>query len=550
VSPLCFEPKVGLNVLEEMLRPWQGQIQIFMRTRIIDLEVRGARIQSALAWRIEKGDVIRFRPKFVLDATETGDMLPLARVPYVVGAESKRDTNEPDAAPAPNSGCVQSFTYCFAVENRPAEDHRIPKPPEYEVHRKAQSFTFLLNFPKELGWKGQVRHTMFGDSPPIPNNQSPGSVFGWRRLVAKNNFAGPSAPNDLSLINWPGQDYNSESLLDRPPLDVARILQQAKQVSLAFLYWLQNDVPRDDGDGTGYPQLMLRADVMGTSDGLSMAPYIRESRRLQVHAPVVEQDIVGPGVRARWFSDSVGTGFYMVDIHPCIAGERGRNVMPKPFQIPMSALIPQQVSNLLVAGKAIGVTHITNGAFRVHPVEWNVGEAAGTIASLALQEGALPAPRTVQLELARAGVPLVWFDDLSPEQPHFAAVQLASLAHAYPLNPYDLHASVDSPVTRGEAAQALAALFLNFNPASATPLDVSASHPQAGAIALAVEQGWMATDHRNWFHPDLPFNWADWREDRFPRRLAPLKTTGMGPVRRGELAERLLETTVLEAGAR
>src|SRR6185369_9044773 len=145
--------------------------------------------------------------------------------------------------------------------------------------------------------------------------------------------------------------------------------------------------PRDDGKGSGYPELKLRKDVMDTEDGLSKVPYIRESRRIRGQARVAEQDIVfeNDQPRARWFPDSIGTGFYMVDIHPCGANERGRMMMPKPFQVPMSALIPQKVTNLLAAGKNIGVTHLTNGAFRLHPIEWSVGEAAAVIASLTLQ---------------------------------------------------------------------------------------------------------------------------------------------------------------------
>ena len=35
------------------------------------------------------------------------------------------------------------------------------------------------------------------------------------------------------------------------------------------------------------------------------------------------------------------------------------------------------MTNLLPAGKNIGTTHITNGCYRLHPVEWNIGEVAG-----------------------------------------------------------------------------------------------------------------------------------------------------------------------------
>ena len=42
----------------------------------------------------------------------------------------------------------------------------------------------------------------------------------------------------------------------------------------------------------------------------------------------------------------------------------------------MGALILVRIRNLLAAAKNIGTTHITNGCFRLHPVEWNTGEAA------------------------------------------------------------------------------------------------------------------------------------------------------------------------------
>ena len=40
---------------------------------------------------------VRFRFRWVLDATEMGDLLPLAKLPYVAGSEPKSDTGEPHA---------------------------------------------------------------------------------------------------------------------------------------------------------------------------------------------------------------------------------------------------------------------------------------------------------------------------------------------------------------------------------------------------------------------------------------------------------------------
>jgi hypothetical protein len=292
---------------------------------------------------------------------------------------------------------------------------------------------------------------------------------------------------------------------------------------------MRSDMPRDDRRGTGYPGMFLRKDAMGTEDGLSKYPYIRESRRLRAPTRVVLHDIVAEqqaGSRARWFDDSVGTGFYMVDIHPCGANERGRMMMPKPFQVPMGALVAPGVRNFLAAAKNLGVTHLANGAYRLHPIEWTIGEAAAMIASLHLEGGVVDAPR-VQAELAKSGAPVVWFDDLPPTHPAFAAVQTAAARGWYPLSDSDLHASPEAPVTRAEAAQAIAR-WLGFR---AT---------REAAVALAVERGWMAVDHRNWFHADLPLYWPDIREGKLPQALSRLESNRTGPVRRWELAARLV----------
>lgn len=132
-----------------------------------------------------------------------------------------------------------------------------------------------------------------------------------------------------------------------------RNLDAAKQLSLSLLYWLQTEAPRPDG-GRGYPGLRLRGDVMGgTLDVLAQAPYIRESRRLRAEFIVREQHIAyplrpdGPEI----FPDSVGTGCYRIDLHPRVNGAGYLDLGCWPFQIPLGAMIPVRVENLLPGGK-------------------------------------------------------------------------------------------------------------------------------------------------------------------------------------------------------
>src|SRR5690606_26382289 len=111
----------------------------------------------------------------------------------------------------------------------------------------------------------------------------------------------------------------------------------------------------------------------------AMRPYIRESRRIRAEFTVTEQQVgvearqgLGASNRSEIFDDSVGIGYYRIDLHPSSGGPEGPrtyvDIASHPFQIPLGALIPERVENLLPANKNLGTTHITNGCYRLHPV--------------------------------------------------------------------------------------------------------------------------------------------------------------------------------------
>ena len=178
-------------------------------------------------------------------------------------------------------------------------------------------------------------------------------------------------------------------------------IDRAKQLSLSLLYWLQTEAPRDDGR-QGFPGLRLRPDIMGTEDGLAQQPYVRESRRIRGLFTIREEHVgrenraMATGqpaerVRAADFFDSVGVGSYPIALHPSTGGDNYIDFASLPFQIPLGALIPQRVQNLLPAAKNIATTHITTGCYRLHPVEWGIGEAAGCLARFAIDQQLPPA---------------------------------------------------------------------------------------------------------------------------------------------------------------
>jgi FAD dependent oxidoreductase len=179
------------------------------------------------------------------------------------------------------------------------------------------------------------------------------------------------------------------------------------------VYWMQNDAPRADG-GTGWPGLRLCGDALGTEDGFAMAPYIRESRRIRARKTIVEQEVSAAcRERAEPYADSVGVGYYRIDLHPSTGGDNYLDVPALPFRIPLGALVPVRLRNLLPAAKNIGTTHITNGCYRLHPVEWNIGEVAGLLAAWCAARGVEPqqvADRfgEFQAMLVRQGIEPAW----------------------------------------------------------------------------------------------------------------------------------------------
>jgi hypothetical protein len=233
-----------------------------------------------------------------------------------------------------------------------------------------------------------------------PTGAGPGGLNLWlyRRIADRQNFRPGTYAGDICLVNWPQNDYWLGNLYGGTADEAARHLRRAKQLSLSLLYWMQTEAPRPDG-GTGWKGLRLRPDIVGTEDGLAKYPYVRESRRVKAEFTVLEQH-VGTDARrkatgkkpeeltAEPFADTVGVGSYRIDLHPSSGGDNYLDVSSLPFQIPLGALLPRRVENLLPACKNLGVTHITNGCYRLHPVEWNVGESAGALVAfcLALEE--------------------------------------------------------------------------------------------------------------------------------------------------------------------
>ena len=345
------------------------------------------------------------RPLIVIDATDTGELVGWANIPHRLGSESQSTTGEPHAV-ADNPQCTQAFTFPFVLAI--ADD-------------RGRALTELTKL--QTGYsKAEHRRDFSLNGFHFYSGRS---TFNYRRIASFNGsdpLMGTPGQGDMTAINWNrGNDWN----LMNPPLILTAeqiqvsgqhrdwlgginldALRQGENHALLFAEWLMQahataSLPLALLSGSDSP--------LQTRSGLSMYPYIREGRRI-LGRPAYgegafllrEQDIRYDMTGGRNFaSRAVATTNYAIDIHGCRyrnwepSGEAGsapvNEFVVKPIHIPLEALLPQGIDNLLIGGKGIAVTHIVNAATRTHYGEWSIGGAAGAIASYHSQtQGSLP----------------------------------------------------------------------------------------------------------------------------------------------------------------
>jgi hypothetical protein len=90
--------------------------------------MRGDRIEAVQFEPVNGGRRRTVSAPWVLEATELGDLLPLAGVEHVTGAESRSETGEPSAPETADPLDQQAITWCFALEHHPGQNHVVGRP--------------------------------------------------------------------------------------------------------------------------------------------------------------------------------------------------------------------------------------------------------------------------------------------------------------------------------------------------------------------------------------------------------------------------------------
>lgn len=393
VSHTLFEPKIGNQILQQLVSTVPN-LDVFYETKWKSATYQNGRWEVIV---IRNGQEIRFSSTLLIDATELGDVAASQGLPYRLGMDARSEIGE-EFAPEEANSIVQDLTYVATLQDfGSGADKTIPRPDDYD--------------PAEFACACAHADPTTDDAPTLDC----GKMLDYGKL-----------PNGKYMINWPncGNDHYV-NLVELRPEDREAELEKAKQTTLRFVYFIQHEL--------GMKHLGLAEGEYPTADQLPMIPYHRESRRFKGLV-----DFTLPYVRTPYeapsplFRTGVAVGDYTIDHHhkknPDAPAIDFIKIRVPSYTIPLGALIPENHSGLILAEKSISVSNIVNGATRLQPVVLGIGQAAGVLASVAIQnKQALDkvSIRAVQKRLLEQGAYLMPFIDTPPDDPHFQAMQKA-----------------------------------------------------------------------------------------------------------------------------
>jgi FAD dependent oxidoreductase len=394
VSETQFEPHVGDSILKSIVASLPN-ITVLFDHRFLKVVLDVNRIAGADCLDLRTGRTVRILAKQTVDATELGDVMASAGVPYDLGMESSAITGEGLHIPETND-IIQDLTYTAVLKDYgPAADCTIVKPSGYD--------------PMEFDCCCKDICT---DTTSLFSKVGKQQMLDYGRL-----------PHGKHMLNWPnhGNDIYL-NLVEMDPLKRQRELEKAKQKTLRFVYYIQTSL--------GYRNLGLANDEFPTADRLPLIPYHREGRRLRGVVRFNAQHIAKPFHESlSLYRTGIAVGDYPIDHHhrqnPRAPQHLGFYPVPS-FSIPMGALIPAHHVGLIVAEKGISVSNAANGTTRLQPVVMLTGQAAGALAALCInrKKDAREVPvRDLQSSLLLAGAYIMPYYDVTAFSPVFLSIQ-------------------------------------------------------------------------------------------------------------------------------
>jgi hypothetical protein len=334
---LWFNPVTLSFVLDEMLD--EAGIRVLFHTVIADVVVESGRIVDLVT--VNKAGMQRVRAQFYIDATGDADVAFRAGAPCVCGDDN--GDNQP-----------MSLRFAMANVDQVAAAAHLADELGMACYSRPPLF--------EIG-TGEAKNTPLG--PMIADAISDG-VLEDDDLGYLQFFSVLGRPEELAF-NCPrisGLSATDAWDLSRAQQVGRRKVQRISQFFRRYVKGFEN------------AYISVVAPMVG----------IRESRRIVGEYTLTEDDYLN---EAR-FPDAVARNSYPIDIHSATARSglimkhlpRGRY-----HEIPYRVMVPQGISNLLVAGRCVSSSFAAQAAIRIQQNCRALGEAAGVAAAMCVKSG-------------------------------------------------------------------------------------------------------------------------------------------------------------------
>lgn len=393
VSNTQFEPHIADSILKSMAGKTKN-LDIRYGWRFVKTLVKGNTIIGA-RFVNNKKQTLTITAPVTIDATEMGDALASAKVPYDLGMEAGSLTGEHVGIEETND-VVQDLTYVAILKDYgSAADCTIAKPAGYDPSEFDGACTDYYKDPTK----------------PAPNVNSQ-TMLDYAKL-----------PNNKYMLNWPKAGNDTYlNIVELTPAQRAKELEKAKATTRRFIYFIQHQL--------GYKHLGLTNDEFPTKDRFAIIPYYREGRRVQGIVRYTMRHLAEPfDYGEPLYRTGISVGDYPIDHHhkKNLSAPQHLEFYPVPsFTIPLGTLIPAKAKGLIVAEKGISVSNVVNGTTRLQPCVLLTGQAAGVLAAISVQQKTTPARvsvRAVQRSLLKAGAYIMPYIDVPYDHPQFAAIQ-------------------------------------------------------------------------------------------------------------------------------
>ena len=457
-TSVAFEPHIGqqaiLSMIEDSKR--RGHMDFLMSSSVIAVQKNGKQV-TGVTVKTPSGQK-NFQCKVLIDATEYGDVMPLAKVQYRAGNSISKFID--------NDAMIQDITWIVVLHKYVGgvPIHLRPRNPlpGYELAKRnyaafvtKDGFNFRntfpivtpLNFVSHIAYRG------------LPDSSGP-----WGYDAERSNWKYITK----SAINW-ANDYpgtyawsNGKRGLPVSYLEDKNVRLQVEREALIkalhFVYYVQNElgeewsVAEDEYDNQVLPEAAkgLPHEWQEIARRMPPIPYVRESRRAIGKYTLTSRELLNnslsylDGHTNSEFSDAIAIGRYILDLHGAITDgdmewefdEKQNSAIinrPRgPFQVPMKILIPDNIEGFLVAEKNMSMSRLAAGALRMGPISMMSGQAAGTLAAISAKSNKNPSEIPailVQWELLKSGVVLSLcnYSDVMPGDTLNNSVQISNL---------------------------------------------------------------------------------------------------------------------------